>query len=177
MWKRLIPFAHAQSIFEIDVSFYKDLGVKFILVDLDNTLDSYKTATPSKRVIDLKEDLLMEGIELIITSNNTGKRVTKYARALGVRFMSKLAKPFSKRLLRKLKGLKIYRHEVILIGDQIVTDISCANGAGIRSVLTEKLVEEDQPTTRFNRLFDNPLRRKLNKKHLLKDWREINGTN
>lgn len=173
MWKRLIPFTHAQSIFEIDVSFYKNLGVKFILVDLDNTLDSYKTALPSKRVIDLKEDLLMEGIELIITSNNTGKRVTKYSRALGVRFMSKVGKPFSRKLLKKLRELKIQKHEVILIGDQIVTDISCANGAKIKSVLTEKLVEEDQPTTRFNRLFDNPLRRKLNKKHLLKDWREI----
>ena len=173
MWKRLIPFAHAQSIFEIDVSFYKNLGVKFILVDLDNTLDSYKTETPSKRVIDLKEDLLMEGIELIITSNNTGKRVTKYSRALGVRFMSKVGKPFSRKLLKKLRELKIQKHEVILIGDQIVTDISCANRAKIKSVLTEKLVEEDQPTTRFNRLFDNPLRRKLNKKHLLKDWREI----
>lgn len=173
MWKRFIPFAHAQSIFEIDVSFYKNQGVKFLLLDLDNTLDSYKTELPSKRVVDLKEDLLMEGIEIIITSNNTGKRVTKYARALGVRFMSKVGKPFSKRLLRKLKVLKIKRHEVMLIGDQIVTDISCANGARIKSVLTEKLVEEDQPTTRFNRLFDNPLRKKLNKKHLLKDWREF----
>lgn len=173
MWKRFIPFAHAQSIFEIDVSFYKNLGVKFLLLDLDNTLDSYKTELPSKRVVDLKEDLLMEGIEIIITSNNTGKRVTKYARALGVRFMSKVGKPFSKKLLRKLKALKIKRHEVMLIGDQIVTDISCANGARIKSVLTEKLVEEDQPTTRFNRLFDNPLRKKLNKKHLLKDWREF----
>ena len=173
MWKRFIPFAHAQSIFEIDVSFYKNLGVKFLLVDLDNTLDSYKTELPSKRVVDLKEDLLMDGIEIIITSNNTGKRVTKYARALGVRFMSKVGKPFSKKLLRKLRVLKIRKDEVMLIGDQIVTDISCANGAKIKNVLTEKLVEEDQPTTRFNRLFDNPLRRKLNKKHLLKDWREI----
>ncbi|MBQ0008964.1 MAG: HAD hydrolase-like protein [Firmicutes bacterium] len=173
MWKRFVPFAHAQSIFEIDVSFYKKLGVKFLLLDLDNTLDSYKTELPSKRVVELKEDLLMEGIEIIITSNNTGKRVTKYAKALGVRFMSKLAKPFSKRLLKKLKAMKIHLDEVILIGDQIVTDISCANGAKIKNVLTEKLVPEDQPTTRFNRLFDNPLRKKLNKKHLLKDWREF----
>lgn len=173
MWKRFIPFAHAQSIFEIDVSFYKNLGVKFILVDLDNTLDSYKTELPSKKVVELKEDLLMEGIEMIITSNNTGKRVTKYAKALGVRFMSQVGKPFSKKLLRKLKVLRINKDEVILIGDQIVTDISCANGAKIKNVLTEKLVEEDQPTTRFNRLFDNPLRKKLNKKHLLKDWRQF----
>ena len=173
MWKRFIPFAHAQSIFEIDVSFFKKLGVKFLLLDLDNTLDSYKTALPSKRVVELKEDLLMEGIEMIITSNNTGKRVTKYSRALGIRYMSQVGKPFSRKLLKKLKVLKIDKDETMLIGDQIVTDISCANGAGIKSLLTEKLVEEDQPTTRFNRLFDNPLRKKLNKKHLLKDWREF----
>lgn len=173
MWKRYIPFAHAKSIFEIDIAFYKKLGVKYLLLDLDNTLDSYKTKLPSERTINLKKDLEKEGIEIIITSNNTGKRVTMYSNALGVRFMCRVGKPFSRKLSRKLKELNIDKQEVILIGDQIVTDISCANGAKIKNVLTEKLVKEDQPTTRFNRLFDNPLRRKLNKKHLLKDWREI----
>lgn len=173
MLKRFIPFAHATSIFDIDVSFYKKLGIKYILTDLDNTLDSYKTALPSARVISLKETLEKEGIKLIITSNNTGSRVTTYSEALGIEFFSMLAKPFSRKLNHKIKGLGLPKDEIILIGDQTVTDISCANGCKIKSILTDKIVKEDQPTTRFNRMFDKPIRKHLSKKHLLKDWREI----
>lgn len=171
MWKRLIPFAHAKSIYEIDTEFYKKLGIKYVFCDLDNTLDSYKQAIPTEKAICLKNKLSDEGIELIITSNNTGKRVTLYSTEYGVRFLSAVGKPFSRKLKKKIKELGINKDEIIMIGDQVVTDIGCANGCGIKSVLTDKLVKEDQPTTRFNRLFDRPLRKKLSKKGLLKDWR------
>ena len=173
MFKRFIPFAHAQSIYEIDLIFYKKLGIKYVFADLDNTLDSYKQKTPLAEAKELKEGLEKLGIELIIVSNNTGERVKKYSKELGVRHFSSLAKPFAIRIKRIMKKLNIKKEEVIMIGDQIVTDISCANGAKVKSILTEKLVKEDQPTTRFNRLFDNPLRKKLIKKNLLKDWRQI----
>ena len=173
MFKRFIPFAHAESIYKIDLSFFTKLGIKYVFADLDNTLDSYKQATPLKPAIELKENLEKLGIELIIVSNNRGKRVQKYSKDLGVKHWSTLGKPFATRICKIMKKLNINKDEVIMIGDQIVTDISCANGAKIKSVLTEKLVPEDQPTTRFNRLFDNPLRRKLKRKNLLKDWRQI----
>ena len=173
MLKRFIPFAHAESIYRIDLSFFTKLGIKYVFADLDNTLDSYKQATPLEKAKELKANLEKLGIELIIVSNNTGTRVQKYSKELGVRHFSSLAKPFSFKIKRIMKTANIKPEEVIMIGDQTVTDISCANGAKIKSILTDKLVEEDQPTTRFNRLFDKPLRRKLQKKNLLKDWREI----
>ena len=173
MLKRFIPFAYAQSIFEIDLEFYQKLGIKYVFADLDNTLDSYKQATPLEKARNLKAGLEKLGIELIIVSNNTGARVQKYSKELGIRHFSSLAKPFSFKLKRIMKRANIKKDDVLMIGDQIVTDISCANGAKVKSVLTEKLVKEDQPTTRFNRLFDNPLRKKLRRKNLLKDWRQI----
>lgn len=173
MLKRFIPFAHAESIYKIDLSFYKKIGIKYVFADLDNTLDSYKQAVPLEKAKELKFKLEKEGIELIIVSNNTGARVQKYSKELGVRHFSSLAKPFSLKLKKIMKRSNIKPDEVVMIGDQIVTDISCANGAKVKSVLTEKLVKEDQPTTRINRLFDNPLRKKLRRKNLLKDWRQI----
>jgi len=173
MSKINVPYAHASSIFEIDVSFYKKENVKTLLVDLDNTLDSYRTKTPSKRVFDLKEKLSKEGIEMVIVSNNTGTRVTTYAEALGVRFISSIRKPFAKKLLAKAKEYNIDLSTSMMIGDQTVTDIPCGNRAGIKTVLTDKIVKEDQPTTHFNRLFDRPIRRKLMRKNLLRDWRSL----
>ena len=46
--KRHIPDYYAQDIFSIDPSFFKKQGVRFLLCDLDNTLDSYRLYSPSE---------------------------------------------------------------------------------------------------------------------------------
>lgn len=171
MCRKYIPFAHASSVFDIDILFFKKYEITTILVDLDNTLDSYKTKLPSQRAIEFKEKMEQNGIDLIITSNNTGKRVSLYATALGIKFWNSVGKPFGRKLCRLMKDNGIDKNHVILIGDQTTTDVMCANNAHIKSVLTDKIVKEDQPTTRFNRLFDVPIRKHLNKKGLLIDWR------
>ena len=173
MSKIYVPYVHATSVYDIDVNFFKKENVKTILVDLDNTLDSYRTKTPSPRAFELKEKLNKEGIEMIIVSNNTGKRVTTYASELGVRFFSSIGKPFAKKLLKKMKELNIDLSTTMMVGDQTVTDVACGNRAKIRTVLTDKIVKEDQPTTHFNRLFDRPIRRRLARKNLLRDWRSL----
>lgn len=173
MSKIYVPYVHATSVYDIDVNFFKKENIKTILVDLDNTLDSYKTKTPSPRAFELKEKLEKEGIEMIIVSNNTGKRVTTYASELGVKFISSIGKPFARKLLKKMKELNIDLSTTMMIGDQTVTDIACGNRARIKTVLTDKIVKEDQPTTHFNRLFDRPIRRKLARKNLLRDWRNL----
>lgn len=173
MLKIHIPYAHATSVFDIDVSFFVKENVKTLLVDLDNTLDSYRTLTPSKRVFELKQRLEENNIKMMIVSNNTGKRVTKYANELGVPFISSIRKPFASKLLAKLKELNIDLTTTMMVGDQTVTDIACGNRAKIRTVLTDKIVKEDQPTTHFNRLFDRPIRKALKRKKLLREWRNI----
>lgn len=173
MMKIFVPYAHAKNVYEIDSSFFVKEKIKTLLVDLDNTLDSYKTMSPSPRAIELKQKMDELGIKMMIVSNNTGKRVTKYASELGVDFISSIRKPFATKLLKKLKELNIDTSSTMMIGDQTVTDIACGNRAKIRTILTDKLVKEDQPTTHFNRLFDRPIRRKLKRKNLLKDWRNL----
>ena len=97
--KRHIPDYYAQDIFSIDPSFFKKQGVRFLLCDLDNTLDSYRLYSPSERVMAFKEKLEKEGIQLFIISNNHGERVESYANALGVPFSYSTRKPFTRRLL------------------------------------------------------------------------------
>ncbi len=169
MSKLNIPTYHAKSVYDIPLSFYKEHGIKTILCDLDNTLDSYKAMTPSKRAVLLKEELNKNGIELIIVSNNRKTRVGTYADALGVKFVSSIGKPFAFGVNKAVKKLSLNKSETIMIGDQTVTDIVSANRAHIFNVLTDKIVEEDQPTTHFNRLFDRPIRKWLIRKNLLNE--------
>ena len=63
----------------------------------------------------------------------------------------------------------------MLVGDQMVTDIRCGNHAKIKTLLVDKLVKEDQWTTRFNRILERPFRKHAVKKGKLTNWRIIYG--
>lgn len=173
MFKSYIPFAHASSIYDIDLSFYKKHGITTIFADLDNTLDSYRSYAPNEKTIEFLKNLNNEGLKLVIISNNRGNRVSTYSKKLGVDFISSARKPFPFKIRKEIKIRNLKNDEVILIGDQLMTDVIAGKRAGIKVILTEKIVKEDQWTTRFNRIFDRPIRKYLNKKQKLIDWRNL----
>lgn len=175
MFENFIPFAYAQSIYDIPVDFYQKNDVVVLLIDLDNTLDSYRLSFPTERAKQLILDLKKENIEPVLISNNCGKRVANYAKALAVDCLHSARKPFSYKLKKYLKTRGINNSETLLVGDQLMTDVLAAKGTGIRAILTEKIVKEDQWTTHINRLLDRPIRRYLKKKGLLLDWRKKYG--
>jgi len=168
-------FAHATSIYDIDVDFYRYLGVKFLLIDLDNTLDSYKLYHPTNRAFILIDKIKEIGIIPIVVSNNRGKRVRTYAGDLNVEYINSAMKPFAYKIKKFMKSKNAINDEVMLIGDQMITDVGAANAAHIKVVLTDKIVKEDQWTTRFNRLFGSMIRRRHTRKGKLKDWRILYG--
>lgn len=168
-------FAHAKSIFEVDIEFFKKHNVKTLLMDLDNTLDSYRLYTPTDRSKEFIQKLIDNNITPYIISNNRGKRVSSYANALGIEYMHSSAKPFGFKMKRLIKEKGWNVDELMMVGDQMLTDAGMANSANIRFILTDKIVKEDQWTTHFNRLFDRPMRKHYTKKGEIIDWRELYG--
>ena len=171
LFKSFIPFAHSGSIYEIGVDFYKRNNVRTLFMDLDNTLDSYRAREPKDNTLEYVKKLKDAGITPVIISNNKASRVSGYANLLGVEFLSSAHKPFSKRLKAEIARRNLSNEDVMLVGDQMMTDVLAAKGAGIRVVLTEKLVKEDQWTTHINRLIDRPIRKYHRKRNNLMDWR------
>lgn len=171
MFKKFIPYAHSQSIYKIEPDFYKRNGVKMLFMDLDNTLDSYRARIPQQMTIDYVNKLKENDIIPVIISNNKAKRVCGYAEKLGIEFLSSARKPFSRKIKNEISRRGYVNEDVMLVGDQMMTDVLAAKGAGIRVVLTEKLVKEDQWTTHINRIFDRPIRKYHRKRNNLIDWR------
>ena len=172
MASKFLPYCHARDIFSVDIAFFKKENIKTVLADLDNTLDSYRAKMPSKRVFELKRKLEEANIELVLISNNKEKRVKPYASAFGVRYLFSTHKPFKKRLLNFLNSNDIVKESVMIIGDQLLTDVVMANRAHLKVMLTEKIVKEDQWTTHINRLIDRPIRSYFRRKKKLIDWKE-----
>lgn len=167
------PTMHAKSIFEIDVEFYVKTGIRYLFVDLDNTLDSYKCEYPSERTINYIEKLKIHGIKIFIISNNNKNRVGKYADGLGVKFLHHSGKPFGFKIKKFIKMNEFDANEILMVGDQTTTDVASGNNSGIKTLLTDPIVKEDQLRTRFNRIFDRYYRKTLLKNNELKDWREF----
>ena len=169
------PFAHAKSIYEIDISFFKAMGVEVLLIDLDNTLDSYKLFHPTDKAKDLIKRLIDNDIKPVIVSNNRGKRVSTYAGDLQIDYINSCRKQFAKKINAYIKERNWDKNKMMLVGDQMMTDVVAANRAGLRVVLTDKLVKEDQWTTHINRIFGRPIRKKKKKKGRMPDWRTMYG--
>lgn len=174
--KKFTPTYHAQNIYEVPIDFFKKVGIKNVLIDLDNTLASYRQHSADANAKAYIKGLLDFGYNVIIVSNNKGARVASYAQSANVEYRANMRKPLKFKLKRLLEEKQFETSGTILIGDQLLTDVLLANRVGIRSLLTEKLVKEDQWTTHFNRLLDRPLRRKLKKKNKLNDWRTSYGS-
>lgn len=170
---RYTPTYYANNIFEIDPLFFIKIKTPVLLLDLDNTLDSWRTTAPSKRVVDYISRLKELKIRPIIVSNNTSNHVKNYARALEIECITGVFKPFKRILKKRLAALSINLEDCIIIGDQLMTDIACGNALKIKTLLLEPIVKEDHIFTRINRMFDKPLRARLRKCGKLNNWKEI----
>ena len=169
MRKNEIPSAYYECSRDIDPNMLARHGYKLILFDLDNTLDPYAVKEPTEEAKAMKERFVSTSLRLMIASNNKGKRVGHYADLLGIEYRCGMLKPFAFRLRKLIKKLGYKKEEVVLIGDQIQTDVKAGNRAGITTILVEPLDPSiEPPWTRWNRRFDKPKRAKLKEQGLLK---------
>ena len=170
--KKFTPTYYAQTLYDIPAHFFTKIGVKTLVIDLDNTLAAYDELVATDATIAYVKSLEAAGLQVLLVSNNRPERVKTYADSLGVPYLAKAYKPLKRRLVKYLRTYEVNKADVMMVGDQLLTDVFCANNLGVKIILTEKLVERDQITTRFNRLLDRPLRKHLKRKGKLKEWHE-----
>lgn len=154
------PTACKTNIFEIAPEFLRSLGVKALLLDVDNTIATYTSHKPVKGAVEWAKTLEQAGFDLVIVSNNVEKRVSAFAKRFGLPWISFAMKPFPFGYLKAKKKLGRHRKECAIIGDQIFTDVIGANLCGMKSVLLSPIEPEDGISFRIRRYFERGLRKK-----------------
>ena len=160
---KILPKWYSKSIYDIDLSKLKNLNIKYLLSDLDNTLVGCDIPEPTEKVYNLIQELKSYDIELIVVSNNSGKRIAKFCAPCKLRFLPAARKPGCKKLSNFLKDNNLDINECAFVGDQLLTDIWCANKTGCISILTDPLQKKESAFTFFNRRIDRIIRRKYAK--------------
>ena len=154
------PKMYYKSIFDINYLKLKEMGIKIIVMDLDNTIAKVEERVPNKTVIDLFNKLSND-FKIVIASNNFKNRVSMMCENLPCDYFYRLYKPFLrlKRLL--IKKYQIDMKNVCVIGDQIVTDIYLGNKMGALTILVDPIGEKDLKITFFNRLLEKKIIKRI----------------
>lgn len=147
----LRPKFSFRRITDIPLSFFVSLGVRALILDVDNTLTTHDNPVPASGVIEWLEEMKAAGIKMIILSNNSPGRVEPFAESLGLDFAAKARKPLPQGALRACSLLKIAPSHTALIGDQLFTDILCGNLAGLTTIFVEHIEAENGRFFRFKR--------------------------
>ena len=150
------PTMYRKNIFEIDYKKLKELGITCLVFDLDNTLgliSEKECPRKTKKLIkELQEDFLV-----LISSNNTGERLKPYLEDLGVGGVAWSMKPSTRGLRKIKKDYKLKKKEMVMIGDQMVTDIFAGNRFRIMTILVDPLGEKDLKITGLNRKIESAI--------------------
>ena len=158
MIKKFIPNFYYNSIYDIPVEEWKEKGIRLILTDLDNTLISYKENMPTSKLFEFKDKIINSGIELIIVSNSRKERVENFSKELGVPFVKFSTKPFKRginKAIYKVAHGCYSKNQVILLGDQIITDILGGNRCQINTCFIKAIDKTtDKLPTKINRFFE-----------------------
>lgn len=154
MLKIFYPKLYASSLIDIEPEFLEELGLKGILMDLDNTIVCRDSNEFSKEVEVWLGELRARGFKLGIISNNSRKRVGAVAGSLDLPAVHRAVKPLVSSFRRAMKMLGTKPEETALIGDQIFTDILGGNLCGLYTILVVPLEGKEFWGTR---LFSRPL--------------------
>ena len=160
-----MPDFAVEAVYDLTVQSLKDQGIKAVLVDLDNTLIAWNNPDGTPEMKQWLHDLRDAGIRIIVVSNNSKKRVQRAVEKFGIDYVYWALKPFTFGIDRAMKEFHYEKNEVVMVGDQLMTDIRAAHRAGIRSILVKPLVQHDSIKTQINRARERRMMRKIAEKY------------
>ena len=167
-----VPDFMFQGFWDITPEFIRALGVRAIVLDIDNTLVTYGMAEPTDEVIAWVHGMQEAGLLLSIASNNHEPRVAKFNEKLGLFTMCESKKPSRKAVKNACAHFGVKPYECVVIGDQIFTDVLCASRSGARSILVTPLPYDENLFFRFKRVCEKPFIRAYKRREARKSKRK-----
>ena len=166
------PTWMVKTVYNISPDQLKQHGIKAVLSDLDNTLIAWNNPNGTPELRKWMSELRQAGIPLVVVSNNSAQRVAKAVKQLDLPFVSRSLKPLSFGITTARKRLGLSQNEVVMVGDQLMTDMLSANIDGVRSILVQPLINTDKWDTQINRFFEKFVMKDLRRKYPELRWQE-----
>lgn len=174
--KKFIPNEFHDTFFDIDFTELYQKGYRVILTDLDNTLISYDEFVYTDKIINKLDSIRELGFEVFIISNNHPTRINKFLKGSDYKGLGNARKPLTVGIKKTLRlSNNIYRKDqIIIIGDQLMTDIYGANRFKAYSILVNPIKRKTEKWyTKINRKIEIKMLEKIKNKESQK-YNELN---
>ncbi len=155
---------------EIKPEFLASIGVRALLIDIDNTLAPYEVAEPDERIRSWFDSLHQNGIKAALVSNNHAPRVERFNQTLGLDAYPDSHKPRRKALEIAMQKMGVKHHETAMLGDQLLTDAYAGKHIGLRAIIVPPIKDKTNPFFKCKRLLERPFIRKYAKTNGYADW-------
>jgi HAD superfamily phosphatase (TIGR01668 family) len=169
--KQFLPNEHFKSVLDISPEKLKARGIKGIITDLDNTLVEWDRPSATPQLVKWFDEIKQNNIMVTIVSNNHEDRVKAFADPLQIPFIFQARKPLGRAFKQALAQMGMQKDEVVVIGDQLLTDVLGGNRSGFHTILVVPVAQTDGLATKFNRFVERRIMNWFRKKGMLR-WED-----
>lgn len=160
--QHLVPDHRVDWVTEISTAHLLEIGVEVLLIDLDNTLTTWRGVTVDDKTRDWVSLVQEAGFKVGLVSNASFRRLSPHGKFLGVDdLFPRATKPRVGALRKAMQRFGVEAHQTAMIGDQLFTDVLAGNRLGVYTVLVTPLDPTEQWWMRFVRFLERYLLDKL----------------
>ena len=135
----LLPNIILDAVTQITPQMLQERGVRFLMMDFDNTIVPYTSNIPTGEMLMWLEMMKQSDIALCVVSNSKRPRVVEFCRKYGLDCITHSKKPFQKGISEAKHKYDLRPSDAALVGDQIFTDVLGANCGGMTSILVKAI--------------------------------------
>src|SRR5699024_11605501 len=112
----------------------------------------WAVTAPTESVKTSFEEARQKAITITIVSNNNEKRVGSFSKSLKVDYIFKAKTPRGRAFDRAMHSMNLNPSEIVVIGDQMLTDVFGGNRRGLFTIMVVPVKQTDGFITKCNRL-------------------------
>ncbi|MCC6485010.1 MAG: YqeG family HAD IIIA-type phosphatase [Armatimonadetes bacterium] len=156
--RSLAPDVWIESVCELTPQYLGSLGIKGLIVDLDNTLCEWQSEDIPQEVRLWLKQLQEARVGVCIASNtHNRRRLDRVAKDLGVAYVQGVPKPRRLCFSRAFELLDLPPESVAVAGDQMFTDVLGGKRSGIHTVMVKPIHRREFIGTRISRMVERYL--------------------
>ncbi len=128
---------------KIDLERWWDEGLRGIILDVDDTLTLKNSALVEPPVVEWLKMAQDKGFKCYIVSNNRSPaHIETLSKLLGLPALARAGKPRANGFHWALGQMQLSAHEVVVVGDRVLTDIIGGASCGMRTCLVLPVTRE-----------------------------------
>lgn len=170
MKQNLIPDYMFGHYYEITPEFLDSIGIRALLIDIDNTLAPYEMPDPDDRIRAWFKALEAKGIQAALVSNNHAPRVERFNKTLGLLAYPDSGKPKRKTLEIAMRAMGVSHGETAMLGDQLLTDCYAGKHIGLCTIIVPPIKDKTTLFFRTKRKLERPFIRAFAKKNGYREY-------